>query len=136
LKKLFAVLLLIASTIVMAQTRPAPRGPGTKIESATQRKQGGLAPTQHYADLSWNDADPGLTAFNIYRSNVSGNGYVLLGSVPPTQFTYRDLTVTGGATYYYVATATNANGESGNSNEVKILIPANPNSPVLSGTGH
>jgi fibronectin type 3 domain-containing protein len=136
MKKLLAVLLLIASTRVVAQTRPAPPRPGSKIEGAAHTKQELLAPTQHYADLSWSDADPGLTAFNVYRSSVSSNGYALLGAVPPTQFTYRDLAVTGGATYYYVATAANANGESGYSNEVKVVIPASPNSPVLSGTGH
>lgn len=77
--------------------------------------------------LSWT-ASTGATSYNVKRATVSGGPYTTIGSPTTTSFT--DSTVTNGTTYFYVATAVNSAGESGNSNQVSatpnLSIPAAP----------
>jgi titin len=90
--------------------------------------------------LTWN-AGGGATSYTVKRANVSGGTYTNLGT--PTAATYADSGLTNGMTYYYVVSATNSAGTSGNSSEVAatpILPPtftssasASPN-PVTQGT--
>jgi hypothetical protein len=90
--------------------------------------------------LTWN-AGGGATSYTVGRANVSGGSYATVGT--PTAATYTDSGLTNGATYYYVVSATNSAGTSGNSTEVAatpILPPtftssatASPN-PVTQGT--
>ncbi len=66
--------------------------------------------------LSWNPST-GASDYNVYRSNVSGGPYTLIGSIGGTA--YNDASILfSGATYYYVVTAVNPNGESADSGEV------------------
>ena len=66
----------------------------------------------------------GVTGYNIYRSDVSGTGYLLITPTPITTLNYSDATVDNGQTYYYVATAVDGSGdESGYSDEVQMVIP-------------
>ena len=58
-------------------------------------------------DLSWDTPDTSklLVDYNIYRSDISGSGYVKIDSTIITN-TYSDVTVINDSTYYYVVTAT------------------------------
>ena len=46
-----------------------------------------------------------LTAFNVYRAEVSGGPYEIIGLTSSETTTYTDDTVVNGTTYYYVVTA-------------------------------
>jgi hypothetical protein len=65
--------------------------------------------------LTWT-ASTGATSYNVKRGSATGGPYTSVAAISTASYT--DSTVTGGATYYYVVTASNANGASGNSNEV------------------
>ncbi len=74
-------------------------------------------------DLSWAAAE-GATSYNIKSSTTAGGPYTIIkNNVSGT--TYSDANVTNGTTYYYVVSAVNQAGESGNSNEV-LATPASP----------
>jgi hypothetical protein len=61
-------------------------------------------------------ASPGATSYNVRRSTTSGTGYTTVASnVTTTSFVNTGLT--NGTQYFYVVTATNAAGTSGNSNQ-------------------
>ena len=76
----------------------------------------------HYVSLTWN-ATSGATHYNVYRSEISGGFYGLIGSTGNLNFT--DLNVDAGATFYYVCTAVDSAGrESDYSNEARATIPS------------
>jgi Glycoside hydrolase family 44 len=75
--------------------------------------------------LTWN-ASSGATGYHVKRGTVSGGPYTQVGA--PTGTVYGDTGLTDSTTYYYVVTATNSAGESGNSNEAS----ATPIAPVTS----
>lgn len=64
--------------------------------------------------LAWN-ASTGATSYNVKRSTISGGPYTTASS--PTTNSYTDTGLTNGTTYYYVVSAVNSAGESGNSSE-------------------
>ncbi len=76
--------------------------------------------------LTWN-ASSGVTSYQVKRGTTSGGPYTQVGSA--TAANYIDSAVTAGTTYYYVVTAANVAGESGNSNEVS----ATPIAPLPGG---
>ena len=65
--------------------------------------------------LGWT-ASAGATSYNVKRSTTNGGPYST-AVASPTLTTYTDTTVTNGTPYYYVVTAVNTAGESGNSNQ-------------------
>ncbi len=67
-------------------------------------------------NLSWN-ASVGAGGYNLKRSIVSGGPYAIVAT-NLANLAYTDNNLTGGTTYYYIVTATNAFGESANSLEV------------------
>lgn len=79
----------------------------------------------HTVALSWiASTTTTVTSYNVYRSAVSGSGYLRIGSVSAPTVTYSDATVLNGTTYYYVTTALDSTGaESGYSNQVTAVIP-------------
>ncbi len=82
--------------------------------------------------LTWN-AGGGATSYTVKRGTVSGGPYATLGTATAT--TYSNSGLTNGTTYYYVVSATNAGGTSGNSSEVAatpILPPAFTSSATAS----
>lgn len=81
-------------------------------------------------NLQW-DAVEGATGYNVKRSLTPGGPYETIGT-NITGTTYVDDEVTNGTTYYYVVTAVNVDGESGNSNEV-ALTPEGEETPPPSG---
>jgi len=66
--------------------------------------------------LSWT-ASTGATSYHVKRSTTTGGSYTTIAS--PTTVNYTDSGLTNGTTYFYVVSAVNASGESGNSAEVK-----------------
>ena len=83
----------------------------------------GTQAVSHSATLNWNDTQQ-VSGYNVYRGTTSGGPYsTKLTSSPISTPDYVDVTVQSGATYYYVATAVDANGESGYSNQAAAVIP-------------
>ncbi len=66
-------------------------------------------------NLSW-AASTSATGYNLKRASVSGGAYTTIAS-NLTELAYTDSGLADGAVYYYVVTATNTFGESGNSVE-------------------
>jgi hypothetical protein len=83
----------------------------------------GLQATGGNAQVSliWT-ASAGATSYNVKRSTTSGTGYTRLAN--PAVASYTDTTVTNGIAYFYVVSALNSAGESGNSNQA-TATPAN-----------
>jgi fibronectin type 3 domain-containing protein len=85
--------------------------------------------------LSWTAATGIPATYNVKRSTNSGSDYVTVGTttVPTVAFTNAAL---GGVTYYYVVSAANGTGESGDSAEASatpfLAAPAAPT--ALNGT--
>jgi hypothetical protein len=64
--------------------------------------------------LSWT-LSSGATSYNVERATAGGS-FAVITNVSSTA--YLDLNVTDGTTYYYIVTAVNLGGVSGNSNEI------------------
>ena len=72
-------------------------------------------------DLAW-DAVEGAVGYNIYRSPLSGGGWVKANASPVSGTDFTDASLRNGQTHYYVVTALDGPGnESGWSNEVSAL---------------
>ncbi|HUA16148.1 MAG TPA: glycoside hydrolase family 44 protein [Verrucomicrobiae bacterium] len=71
-------------------------------------------PGNQQVSLSWS-ASTNAASYNVLRSTTNGSGYTKISS--PTATSYTDTGLTNGTTYYYVVTATNSSGTSGNSNQ-------------------
>ena len=86
--------------------------------------------------LAWT-ASAGATSYNVKRAATNGGPYTTVAS--PAGTSYTDTTVTNGTPYYYVVTAVNAAGQSGNSNQATATPMAAPTAPVpplnLTATG-
>jgi fibronectin type 3 domain-containing protein len=71
--------------------------------------------------LAW-DAPSGALGYNVYRSPVSGGGWVKLDSMPIAETAFTDTGLTNASRYYYVVTSLDeAGNESDTSNEVSAL---------------
>ncbi|HET9915363.1 MAG TPA: alpha-amylase family glycosyl hydrolase, partial [Anaerolineales bacterium] len=71
--------------------------------------------------LAW-DAVPGATGYNLYRSPLSGGGWMKVNTDPLDVTEYTDTGLENARIYYYVVTALDPKGnESGYSNEVSAL---------------
>jgi subtilisin family serine protease len=73
-------------------------------------------------ELTWNaDNSAVLAGFNVYRSDVSGSGYVKINKSLSKTPKFIDTNVEGGKTYFYVVTSQNTyDAESAKSTEVSI----------------
>ncbi len=65
--------------------------------------------------LSWT-AITGATSYHVKRGSATGGPYTQVAA--PTTASYVDMGLTNGTAYYYVVSAVNSVGESGNSSEV------------------
>ena len=123
--------------VVSAQYTGGPDAGGASADSveanATPLSGAPLAPTGLKATpgnaqvaLSWN-ASSGATTYNVKRATVSGGPYTVVAS--STSISYTDTGLTNGTTYYYVVTAVNSVGESGNSSQVSATPQATSTAP-------
>jgi fibronectin type 3 domain-containing protein len=78
--------------------------------------------------LSW-ASSLGATSYNLKRATATGGPYTAIASGLTTT-SYTDTGLTDGTTYYYVATAVNAGGESPNSPEDSATPYALPAAPA------
>ena len=84
----------------------------------------GVAQGSHNVYLSWNPGDANAVGYNVYRGTAYGGPYQQINTALDASTNYTDYTVVSGATYYYVATEVNAQGqESGYSNVGTAVIP-------------
>ena len=78
------------------------------------------------ASLNWEDnTEPDMNHYNVYRSETSGSGYLLIGTAPGTigDSWYQDSTGSSGVTYYWVVAAVDTSGnESPYSNESSATV--------------
>lgn len=75
--------------------------------------------------LNWG-ASPssGVAGYRVLRGTASGGPYTLVNTALVPGTTYRDSTVVGGLTYYYVVAAVDgSNNQSANSNQVQVVVP-------------
>jgi len=101
----------------------------SEVTATSMAAPTGLAATPGNAHvvLNWT-AVAGATGYNVKRSTTTGTETTLAS---PGTNTFDDLTAANGTQYFYVVTATNANGESVASSEVNAT-PAAPGILVLS----
>jgi hypothetical protein len=122
------------TTAVSVQFAPAVAGPATGTVSISSNATGspagvglagtGVAPAPHSVALGWIASSSTIAGYNVYRSTVSGSSYSKVNSSLVAGLSYSDSSVTGGTTYYYVATAVDSSGnESVYSNEVPATVP-------------
>lgn len=71
--------------------------------------------------LSWS-ASSGATSYKVKRATVSGGPYTTIAT--PSSTSYTNSGLTNGITYYYVVSAVNSAGESGNSSQVSATPQA------------
>jgi hypothetical protein len=84
----------------------------------------GVAPAAHSVGLTWQEADPSVVGYDIYRGKIHGGPYQKINTALEASTNYTDYTVVAGTTYYYVTTAVDGAGKrSGYSNETKAVIP-------------
>jgi len=101
------------STTIAAPAAPASL---STVPSATQ------------IALNW-PAVPAADAYHLKRSTTNGGSYATIATVFNAT-NYNDIAITNGIPYYYVVTALNANGESGNSTQAVATAPL----PLLAAT--
>jgi hypothetical protein len=86
--------------------------------------------------LAWT-ASTSANSYNVKRAATNGGPYTTVAA--PAGTSYTDTAVTNGTPYYYVVTAVNATGESGNSNQATATATAAPTAPApplnLTATG-
>jgi hypothetical protein len=84
----------------------------------------GVPPALHNVDLSWDAGSGDPVGYNVYRGNTYSGPFQIMNTALLASTRYTDDTADSGATYYYVTTAVDAEGqESAYSNEVEVVIP-------------
>ena len=78
-------------------------------------------PGNAQVNLSWM-ASAGATSYHVKRGTTSGGPYTQVAA--PTVTTFTDTSLTNSTTYYYVVSALNAAGESGNSTQASATPAA------------
>jgi len=107
--------------LMVADTTPVPAAPANLSATASNAA----------VTLNWS-ASATAISYTVKRSTTSGSGYADIASLAGTS--YSDTMVTNGRTYFYVATVSNAGGESPNSSEVSATPRAVVFSDSFSGS--
>lgn len=100
---------------------------GTGLAVAAPSTPTGLTatPSQSNINLAWTASTGGAPiTYNVGRATVSGGPYTTIAS-GVTVTSYTDVSLANG-TYYYVVSATNTGGTSGNSTQASATIASNP----------
>lgn len=85
-------------------------------------------------EVDWNENPTpqfNETGFEIYRSNVSGGSYVLVGIVGANVDQFSDSGLAPNVKYYYVVRAVNDNAASPLSNEASVTTPSDNTPPSI-----
>ena len=82
--------------------------------------------------LSWG-ASTNASGYHVKRGQASGGPYTPLAD--SSRASYTDSAVSSATTYYYVVSAYNSAGESGNSNEAKAALVHSPTTYYVSPSG-
>ena len=82
------------------------------------------------ASLQWQDSDPSIYTYNVYRENPGASKYTLIGTLPGTVTTFTDTGLTSGDSYLYQVVATNTAGVSTAAN-TSVNLPVLPLAPTL-----
>jgi len=78
----------------------------------------------HTVALTWTASKSAVKGYNVYRATKSGGPYTKVNSDLVQALTYKDESVAGGTTYYYVTRAVGYDGkESVNSSEITVVVP-------------
>jgi fibronectin type 3 domain-containing protein len=79
----------------------------------------------HVVELTWTaSSSPGVTGYNVYRSNSSTGPFNAINSSPVVDNSFVDSGVTAGETYYYATTAIGPDAvESAYSNMASASVP-------------
>jgi len=103
-----------------ASAKPAAPQTAPPVPSGLQ-----ATPGNAQVSLTWT-VSTGATSYHVKRSTTSGGPYSQVAA--PTTNSVTDSGLSNGTTYFYVVSALNAAGESGNSSEVsaKPTAPATP----------
>jgi Abnormal spindle-like microcephaly-assoc'd, ASPM-SPD-2-Hydin len=108
-------------------TGPAKAGyfSNAVVSPAVEQLAGtGVAPAAHSVGLTWQETDPSVVGYDIYRGKTHGGPYQKINTALEAATNYTDYTVVAGNTYYYVTTAVDGAGQqSAYSNETKAAIP-------------
>lgn len=81
--------------------------------------------------LTWNSS-PGATSYRVKRSPISGGGYVTVTNLIGTN--WLDANLAYNATFYYVVSALNSNGEGANSSEASATTSGLPDATVITNS--
>src|SRR6185369_8160558 len=114
---------IIGADVVAASVSGGPPAAPTNLQATAGNAQ---------VQLSWN-ASSGATSYNVKRSITSGGPYTTIAS--PAAAAYTDTGATNGTTYFYVVTAVNGGGESGNSTQVSATPSAGGTVVINYGSG-
>jgi hypothetical protein len=84
----------------------------------------GVTGVKHSVTLTWNASKSQVVGYNAYRSSSPNGPFSILNQGLISHTTYSDKAVQSGKTYYYYATAVNAQGqESVPSNHASATVP-------------
>ncbi len=112
----------LATVAALAQPSAWPPPPANVVMQS--QTMGSLLLRARSAYLTWSPA-AGAAGYHVYRSTASRGSYQRVTTSPLTTTSFADRLVSGTASYYYVVTSIDGNGNEGNhSNEV-----------LLAGTG-
>jgi Tol biopolymer transport system component/fibronectin type 3 domain-containing protein len=106
------------STEVMVVPLPPPPAAPTGLAAIAGDQQ---------VSLSWS-ASSGAASYTLKRSTSTGGPYALVTTL--ASFSYVDVGLSNGTTYYYVVSATNAGGDSPDSTEVSATPLPPPPAPT------
>ena len=80
--------------------------------------------SQHVVTVDWTENATSIAGFNVYRKAAGATSYTKITPTMTTSTTYRDYSVTAGATYTYAVTAISSSGlESGFSQPATATVP-------------
>ena len=84
----------------------------------------GVAQGSYSVSLAWDASSGSVLGYNVYRGDAQAGPFQQINTALEASTNYTDSTVVSGATYYYVTTAVNAEGQqSAYSNAAKAVVP-------------
>jgi fibronectin type 3 domain-containing protein len=125
----FRGFLLVVGLALLGGCGSGSHSPAAEKSSVAAPADLSATPGNAMVSLNWS-ASSGATGYHVKRANSSGGPYTQVGA--PTSTSYTDTSLTNGTTYYYVASALDSAGESGDSAQVSatpvapVAIPATP----------